>query len=396
MKSKEDKSLYYLYALYIVICVFSESQLSEIHLANLILGALRYFIIFIIALTIISKKKLRFKKKIVFLIVAFLISTIINVLVGGGASILLLTVLLFYFYVYDINTKEVTIITIKSLLFAHIFVVLLSLLGLVEDRVNARYLGGDLGSFFAGTYYRHTYGFLVQNQIPLTLLVIYILRIVYKKENMKMIEHILFAAVNFFFYFTFGSRISFILVYLVQIGFFVCRFIIKRRKSNKTKKFNLFWLSYPICFCVSVFVSLNYDPDNHTWLLINNIFMNRFIMSYQAVRSMGIKLFGAGQSAVSKLEVVGLESSTIDNGYINILVIQGIAISVMIVAMWSWLTYQAEKNRNFYLAFVLVAIAVLNLIDAHLTSYKMMPFFCMMVEQYKKAAGSRKKQLHTS
>ena len=394
MRLTRIKLLYILYTIYIINCVFSESQMSEFYLLNLIMGVVRYFIIFAIALLVATKSNLRFRQKMLMPLTILMVSILGNmVFVDGGAGILLLMVIIASFYVYEINAEKITKITIYSLLLGHIFIVLLSISGFLEDRVYSRYLGNEIGNFFAGTYSRHTYGFLVQNQMPLTLLIIYILRIIYKKNNMKLIEHIAFAILNFMFYFTFGSRVSFILLYLVEISFFAAKLITNKRKSQKAKKRNLLWISYPVCFCLSLFISFKYDASTYIWLYINNIFMNRFIMCQQAIKTIGIKLFGSGQSAISNLEVVGLQNATIDNGYINILIVRGIVIAVAFVVMWSWLTYQAERKKDFYLVFSLVVLAVLNLIDSHLTSYKMIPFFCMMAVQYKNLNKYKKRSL---
>ena len=58
-------------------------------------------------------------------------------------------------------------------------------------------------------------------------------------------------------------------------------------------------------------------------------------------------------------------------------------ITLFIVLLWTWFAYRVEKERDNYLLIILVGLAVINLIDAYFTSYKLFPLYCMMIEKYK-------------
>ena len=91
---------------------------------------------------------------------------------------------------------------------------------------------------------------------------------------------------------------------------------------------------------------------------------------YLSILGYGLK---AGQATGTNGE------NLVDNGYVLILLQRGIILTIMVIVMWSYLTYIAEKNRDKYMVLSLILIAVASLIDNHLISYKMIPFYCTFI-----------------
>lgn len=373
-----------LYCLFIANFVFSETQLIEFTLMNSLLTLSRYAIITLLFMTFIEKFQYRINKKNIFVIILYVIALILNkVFFRGSAGLLLMSIVVVTIYYSKYDVEKIVKSTLRTMWACSIIIITLSLVGILEDRTGIRYVGSSFLRFYDGSNLRHTYGFLVANQIPLLFFVTYIYLIIIKRDKMKIYEHLIVFGANFALLFMFGSRNTFVFVFATMIAYFVARKLTdNRRVKRKKNKYAIFWLVYPVCFLLSLFASLKYDGTNHAWRTINNILMNRIIMSQTAIKTFGVSLFGSGERALDNLVVEGVRSSTLDNGYMNLLMTRGIIITVFIVCLWTYLTYRAEKERNFYLVFSLVALAGSNLIDAHMTSYKMIPLFVLMLNTY--------------
>jgi hypothetical protein len=107
------------------------------------------------------------------------------------------------------------------------------------------------------------------------------------------------------------------------------------------------------------------------------IFNNRIRMASEAFRFYGVGLIGAGSKAVL-YNSASLINVTLDNGYINVLIGDGLIIFLFILGIWTYITFIAEKQRNKYLLLVLCLMALENLINTHLGSFKLIPFFCIL------------------
>ena len=349
------------------------------------LRLIRYSCMIFLLLMCMNNKKTRYKIKTTVMLSIVIIAALLNTFFfGGGTSLLFITVILISFRLIKIDSEKMFKATIKVLLASNLFIITLSCIGILEDIVRTRYVGMEIGGFFEGNYNRHTLGFLASNQIPLTLLIIYIMLIGYKKDKVPFAVNAIFLAVNAIFFKIFGSRIAYILLSLAILMYIIVNHVIKvRNKKHKviTKKNPFYWAIYPICFCVSIGTALIYDLESEKWRYINNIFMDRLRMSHTAINQYGISLFGKGLE-VSRY-MTGIENGTIDNGYVSLLLQRGIIICIIIMILWCRMTYLAEKNNNMYLLIGLVIIAILNLIDAHLSSYKVIPFFCVLLDESK-------------
>ena len=258
----------------------------------------------------------------------------------------------------------------------HIIIMLLSFVGILEDHITTRWVGSYMGSFFGGEYIRHQMGFLASNQIPLTLMIVYIMFIAYKKEKITIKEQLLFLILNMCCFISFGARVSFLLI----IGAFFVYCILRISDKffpNWTIKTNFIWILYPFCMMISVILGYFYNSGSNLWLLLNDIFYNRIRWAHAGLKHYGLSILGYGLKAGQATGTNG--ENLVDNGYVLILLQRGIILTIMVIVMWSYLTYIAEKNRDKYMVLSLILIAVASLIDNHLISYKMIPFYCTFI-----------------
>ena len=68
-----------------------------------------------------------------------------------------------------------------------------------------------------------------------------------------------------------------------------------------------------------------------------------------------------------------------DYGFLNTMLINGVIVCVLLIGIWTYITWIAEKKNNRYLVFILVILAFENLINTHLESFKLIPLFCILV-----------------
>ena len=363
------------YSLYILTNVFIESELADLGPMGKILRLLKYMGILFVILSCYNDAKLDIKRTTIIGILIFI--SLINMIVfNGGTAIVEIAIIIGCFAMIRDNLKDIFKWSIYNLTVGHIIIMLLSFVGILEDHITTRWVGSYMGSFFGGEYIRHQMRFLASNQIPLTLMIVYIMFIAYKKEKITIKEQLLFLILNMCCFISFGARVSFLLI----IGAFFVYCILRISDKffpNWTIKTNFIWILYPFCMMISVILGYFYNSGSNLWLLLNDIFYNRIRWAHAGLKHYGLSILGYGLKAGQATGTNG--ENLVDNGYVLILLQRGIILTIMVIVMWSYLTYIAEKNRDKYMVLSLILIAVASLIDNHLISYKMIPFYCTFI-----------------
>ena len=363
------------YSLYILTNVFIESELADLGPMGKILRLLKYMGILFVILSCYNDAKLDIKRTKIIGILIFI--SLINMIVfNGGTAIVEIAIIIGCFAMIRDNLKDIFKWSIYNLTVGHIIIMLLSFVGILEDHITTRWVGSYMGSFFGGEYIRHQMGFLASNQIPLTLMIVYIMFIAYKKEKITIKEQLLFLILNMCCFISFGARVSFLLI----IGAFFVYCILRISDKffpNWTIKTNFIWILYPFCMMISVILGYFYNSGSNLWLLLNDIFYNRIRWAHAGLKHYGLSILGYGLKAGQATGTNG--ENLVYNGYVLILLQRGIILTIMVIVMWSYLTYIAEKNRDKYMVLSLILIAVASLIDNHLISYKMIPFYCTFI-----------------
>jgi hypothetical protein len=237
-----------------------------------------------------------------------------------------------------------------------------------------------MGSFFAGKYNRHSMGFLASNQVPNTLMIVYLMYAVITNGHTNLFINVIMIALDFWCFLTFGARASFIIILGSVIIFTV--YTLRREKKKKKKSKNIIWLSFSIFGLLSFASCILYNPSSLFWRNLNELFYNRLRWGQGALKNYGITIFGNGLLAGSNEGALynNLEySNIIDNGYIKTFLQRGVIIGVVIIFLWSYLLYKAQKYNKKYLVIILLIFSVVNLIDDHFLTYKVLPFYCLML-----------------
>ena len=365
------ETVYYLFlVIYIFNQVLSESQYLNIPTISLLLAVVRYFVLVALTIYIFEQKKI--SSRWMWLFAIFILFSLLNlIMVDGGISYF--AIILFVVSSRNCSLEKIFRYTLYSLISSHIVVMLSAYVGILNDTVDFRYVGKFSGSILSGAYYRHSMGFLVHNQIPIVCLIIYLYIIVLRRNRMKGIENIAFLVLNYVVFKFFGSRVVFILMLLTIVSYY----LIKMYKNHCIKKItSVLNFTYLVAALLSVAAAYWYK-DNSMWHKLDMIFNNRIRMASEALHFYGVGLIGSGGKAVL-YNSASLINVTLDNGYINVLIGDGLVIFLLLLGIWTYITFIAKKQKNKYLLLVLCLIALENLINSHLGSFKLIPFFCIL------------------
>lgn len=196
------------------------------------------------------------------------------------------------------------------------------------------------------------------------------------KGKISLITNVFVMIINYIVFVFFGSRIVFLLVILTCILYCILKY------SDKIEKVPKFVLSsnwglivYPFFTILSLLSAFFYHEGSKFFSFLNLFFNNRLTLAHDALEYYGITFFGLGKDAGTYNM---LSDNTVDNGYILMFIQLGIILAIVIIGIWSYLV-KLSMEQNKYLLLVLLILAVENLINTHLYSYKMLPFFCILM-----------------
>lgn len=362
------------YTIYIFSNIFLETTITSINSIGFILRSTKFISLAVIVLLFLFKLRINNREDKIILVV-FLLAFINTVFCNGGSVIFEILIILTGYRNLKLTESDMLKSSIIALIVGHALVVLLCYCGVLQDEVASRWIGSYMGSFFEGEHVRHSMGFLASNQIPLTMMLVYVMLISHKGGKIKIWTNLVVLILNFIFFQFFGSRVSFLLIIFIVIIYYI--FKIKVVKIFKPI-LKLAWMSFIICAIVSIVCSVLYDSDNEVWHFINDVFYNRLRWNHAVLNEYGVNLFGFGLEVGKSTGDFG--ENIIDNGYVMILLQRGVLLACLIIAGWSFLMYKAEKEKKYYVVLSLFIIAVASLIDNHLLSYKLIPYYCMIFD----------------
>lgn len=380
-KLRNGDMYFILLDLFLFVQVFSESQLNELLFVEDLLSVLRIVLLALLAVNAFSSLKLYavgdISIKMGFVYAFFILSVVNAVFVGGGQS--LLCVVFAVMGAKDKPLKRIFKNTLISLTAAHAIVLFLCMVGLLQDNIDVRWLGNQTGAFFQGEYVRHAFGFLNSNQIPLIYMLLLFLYVGIRGEQFTVIETILVALVNSLIFSYCGSRISFVLVFAFLVCFWIARICSSKLKSRLKSRFN--WLVvgyvvYPLTFLISLIGSYAYSAGNTFWVAVDLVLNNRLSLANKLLAVYPVSILGYGKYAGT---YSGLGNATADNGYVLLFLQTGILLSAMILILHEYIMHICIKKRCASLVICLIFIALENLINAHMPSYKLIPFYCILV-----------------
>lgn len=375
VNSIRKMNLFYLfYIIYLIESVLSESRYVEISVINLILIVLRYLSLVGFVCLAVNKQKHIGQSRFIIILVVLTSAAMTIFLFEGGIS--LLFIIFIALASKNTSLEKLFEITILCISISYAFVIVSSKFGIVSDVTAVRWIG--INSVLRGEYVRHTMGFLVSNQVPVTFIMLYLLIIALKKDKISIRFNIGVICLNFYFFFIFGSRVAFLIMfvtlivyYLINISYKVAK--VKIMKIDRILSYNMVFLAI-----LSFFISYLYTPSRN-FELLDEFFNHRISMSSQALAYYGIGLLGRGKLAGTYYGE--LSSVTVDNGYISFVIQNGIVAGVVLLVLWTYMLKYSMKFNNRYVVLGIIVIGILNFINSDLISYRVAVWYCILFNQ---------------
>ena len=198
------------------------------------------------------------------------------------------------------------------------------------------------------------------------------------KEKIKLTESLIFVLISsIMFYFT-DTKAPF--VYSI---FVIVLFIIIDKLKN-TKIFDVFSfvaVLFQFIGCIGMYFMLYfYNGNNNVLNTINNIVTGRLELTHNALMRFGVKLFG--QTAP---EVLGDPTCYLDSSLMVLLVLFGLAVTVLSLCFMSYFAYLAYKNRKVAILVVIFFISLRGAFDLGFMAIQFSPvvlLFMPMLREY--------------
>lgn len=200
--------------------------------------------------------------------------------------------------------------------------------------------------------------------------------LVYKKQDITYIEIMGLELLNVLLYSATQTRTPFFMATLALIGTLILKLVNFKGSilNNKLIKFvivNIYW----ICLAL-FFVLLNTYPDNVFWNL-NKLLSGRLYLSLLGLQRWGISLWGTNTKFVTDnvANVAGGQYNYIDSSYLQSLIIYGLIFTIIVLVMFSVLTYVAIRRKDVIFILILICVAIHSMFDPILLVQWYSPFF---------------------
>lgn len=188
-----------------------------------------------------------------------------------------------------------------------------------------------------------------------------------RKNKIKIWQAALLCIVNYWFYYQTNSRMVFALAIVLIVMAMVFKHTEQFFKRRKVLQI-LECFSYIVCFAISFFLTVIYNPSK-TWMYKINIALGqRLELGYKSIIKNGIPLMGQKINWVGNgLNALGEKSTEeytyVDSLYIQILQRYGVVFCVVFLIIITLVMIRIKKSQDIYLLSVLMLIAVHCMID---------------------------------
>ncbi len=249
-------------------------------------------------------------------------------------------------------------------------VLLLAALGLFENYVKVE---ATRDRYFLGFSWTTT---------PTILFLFMIWEFIYlHKGRLSLAQTAVMTAISLWLFGMTGTRFAF-LVQLLTILFFTVfgRFLDAEPGKIPALFYRLFpavpWLFAGLAIAGTCF----YNRSSAVWLRLNTLLNNRLVLGQDAIREHGISLFGTP----IKWYGFSLEGSNelynyVDSSYVRILLNYGVVFLLLLLAVYSYILYQAVKTRQFWLGWILIFLLGFCITEPRLLDFTYNPFVLLCV-----------------
>ena len=323
---------------------------------------------------IIFRNKYPNGKKGVFWIL-FLGASLFEMMFYNG-RLLLLILSLVVFSSYQTDMTRMIRTHIKAILTGVIFVVLCSLVGILEVQGVAKALDNVTGFLFRPNNVRYNLGFTHFNVVPIDILFIYLYVVILKRDNYKRSWDLIAFSINYGVYLLCGSRSCIVLLIMAII----LRNIIRNHPSWFLKT----GVPASVVFLVGIlffsFILPASDAFYHPLVQrINLLLSARLTLIRKILQMYPLNLWGYGEVTFDNSAT---EYLALDNGYVTLLVTRGIIIGLLFLILIVSMILHAKRMNNAYELLFMIIVIIGNVIDNSLLHYISFPMYIMVFNEF--------------
>lgn len=155
-------------------------------------------------------------------------------------------------------------------------------------------------------------------------------------------------------------------------------------QNAKPKIYEVLAFSIPVFAVLAITGTIMYQYSNFTWFFIDSVILSgRLHLGNEAISVYGIPLWG------QKIRMYGGETESvyynyIDSSFIQLIVIYGIAYTILIITAYIIIAYKAYRRKDYILILAILMTGVSGLIAQHFLQICMNPFLIALIAKHQK------------
>lgn len=359
--------------LYAIVMVLNDSNFSQLAGFSSSMKLLKYAVLaFAAVYFLLTYKTLKINKYVLLIFVTLIGLNLIS-FVFSGVEINVLLILLMVLASKHTRLKDITLTYLLGYIVGCCIVFYSARKGIIEDAINNRYSTDIFSSLFlkSNYYTRHSFGFIFSNQVPFALMTVYFLLILWKREKLTWIFHVIVEVLNVYTFIYCGSRFVFAIIALTTLVYIIFK------ATNKANWHLPRWLAY--VFIILAIFSLGLIFFYNKVPYVFNVFLNfRISNAYKVIQTYGFHFIKSNFVAGTDN---GLNGTIIDNGYLMLFMQRGVLFGITVLALWTYITKIVVKNNRKYIFLILLLLALENFIDYQIISYRFLPLLCIALHE---------------
>ncbi len=228
---------------------------------------------------------------------------------------------------------------------------------------------------------RYALGYFYPSHATSVILYVVLLVCYVKKEKLQLYHVILIEIINLWQWKQTDSKTGSALIALIPIVFFALKYW--KKDFSKTLIGLLLKMIFPLCAILSLTFSYLYKSFSFMEY-INAFLSNRLVMGYNALKMYGIHFWGQSIAWVGYgglgFTVNQLEGNYnfVDCSYVKILLENGFAVWLFVMAGFTYASIYAVKNQQIYMATALFFVAGYSVIEPRLIEIGFNPFVVLL------------------
>ncbi|WP_105207308.1 hypothetical protein [Streptococcus suis] len=337
--------------------MFTSTYLKDVFHPYGIINIWEYIGVLCIILKFCFRKKVDLKSLVLIptaIIISFFVSKD-----NGNASFVFYSFLLIFAAV-DLDFDRIVKWSMYLQIISLVLTVSMSLLHMIPNDLFVSSAGGFLRN-------RYSLGYTFPTFVPNYFCSIVIEYVYLRFRKVSWLEVLLIFVFNIYIYQQTGTRLTFILVFMI--------IVFERVLRNYS---NIFVKSVPYSFIllsvITYLATVLYSPTNTIFVKLNFILSQRLRFAQQGLQNWGISLFGTSITWNSD----ATNYNYVDFSYINMLVSYGIIVFLIVIIGYTIYGFIIKKSNNEALTLVLWIWAIRASVDPQLFLLWFNPFLILV------------------